>query len=372
MIITAAVTETKGGPFTLQTLELDEPQATEILVRIEAVGVCHSDLSMRDQFLPLPMPMVLGHEGAGVIEAVGANVTSLKPGDRVLLTRNTCGTCVNCVIGQSQVCLELPLRNMSGARLDGSTGLSRNGERVTGQFFGQSSFATYVVANERTATLVPATIPAALAPAFGCGVLTGAGAVLHGLHLEAGAQIAVFGVGAVGLSAIMAARVAGAATIVAIDTNPARLEVAKELGATHTVLATMGEDSAWKVRSISPVGVNYSIDTTGAPPVVGSAVDVLRPGGTCVLLGIGSAGTEVTFDQMQVALMGIQIAGFPSGSCDPNVILPTLFELYRQGRFAVDKLVSYFPFADIDTACHSAESGETIKPVLLVDADATS
>lgn len=364
MKITAAVTESTGGPFTLRTLDLEEPRPDEVRVRVDAVGICHSDLSMRDQFLPLPLPMVLGHEGAGIVDAVGQQVTSVRPGDRVLLHRNTCGRCAHCRAGRTQLCAELALRNMSGARTDGSTGLSLDGQRVSGQFFGQSSFATHVVAHERVLTPLPPDLPMELAPAFGCGVLTGAGAVLHGLRVSPGDELAVFGVGAVGLAAVMAARAAGATKIIAVDTNDQRLHTAIKLGATHGVLST-GGNVAGQVRAHAPTGVHHSIDTTGVPAVVRAAVDVLGAGGTCGLVGIGPAGTELTFDQMQLALLGVGVVGLPAGSCDPNLLLPTLFELHRQGRFPVEALVTTFAFTEVNAAVAAVGTGAVIKAVLL-------
>lgn len=245
-------------------------------------------------------------------------------------------------------------------------GLSRDGSRVGGQFFGQSSFASYVVANERVVTPLAPDIPMHLGPAFGCGVLTGAGAVLTGLRVQAGTAVVVFGAGAVGLAAIAAAHASGATTIIAVDTNQQRLVTAAELGATHTVHST-GDNTSTEVRAIVPLGAHYSIEATGVPAVARSAVHALQPGGTCALLGVGPAGTSLILDHMQVALLGLTVVGLPAGSCDPGLLVPRLFELYRQGRLPVEKLVRTFAFSEIESAVKAAEEGSVVKPVLLFD-----
>ena len=364
MKIQAAVTESKGAPFTIEDLDLDEPLAGEIVVRMVAAGVCHSDMSARDQYAPFPLPMVLGHEGAGVVEKVGAGVTKLVVGDHVVLSRMTCGTCPDCLNGRSNFCVSSGPLNSAGCRSDGSTGLKRKGEAVYGQFFGQSSFSTYALAHERNATKLDPAFDLSLAPAFACGVLTGAGAVLNGLRPEAGTSIAIFGAGTVGLAAMLAARLRGCTMIIVIDRIEARLELAKELGATHVVRAGEGS-SMLAVRELMPSGVDYSIEATGVPDVARAAVDSLRSGGHCGLLGVGPAEQEIGFNHMQVALMGISISGFPTGLSEPDVIIPRLIELYRQGRFPIDRLIKTYSFGEIEMAVRESTEGKTIKPVLL-------
>jgi len=364
MKITAAVTEEKGGPFRLQQLELEDPRPHEILVRMVAAGVCHSDISARDRFVPLPLPIVLGHEGAGVVEAVGAAVRHLKPGDRVLLSRLTCGVCPDCRGGHSHYCGTSLALNLSGGRPDGTTGLSRNGVPVHGQFFGQSSFATHALAHENNATKIHPDLDLTLAPAFACGVLTGAGSVLNGLRPEAGTSIAVFGCGAVGLAAILAARTTGCATIIALDRMPARLDLAAQLGATHTIDASEG-GAVERIREIAPGGVHFSVDATGVAAVAREAVDCLRRGGQCGLLGVSAQGAQITLSQPQIALNGIGIRGFPTGLAEPDVAIPRLIDLHLQGRFPVERLVTRFPFERIGDAVREAERGNAIKPILI-------
>jgi aryl-alcohol dehydrogenase len=365
MKITAAVVEKKGGPFLLQELELESPRPDEILVRMVATGICHSDLAARDQVtFPFPCPMVFGHEGAGVVEEVGANVSHLKAGDRVLLSRLTCGRCQDCRSGYSNYCGQQAVLNFSGGRADGSTSLSRQGQPVAGHFFGQSSFATYAVANQFNATLIPAELDLTLAPAFACGVLTGAGAVLNGLRPEVGTSIAVFGCGSVGLAAVMAAKALGCTTIVAIDPIASRLDLARELGATHAIDASAGPTDV-TIRQIAPAGVHFSVDATGVAAVVRSAVECLRRGGQCALMGVAPAGAEISLNPNRIAMAGVGIKGFPSGLAEPDVLVPRLIELHLQGRFPVDRIVKRFPFAQIREAAEEAESGQAVKPILI-------
>lgn len=365
MRIHAAVIEDEGrdAPFVLQDLELDEPRSDELLVRMVATGVCHSDLTVRDPAFGMPRPVVLGHEGAGVVEAVGTGVTKHAPGDHVLLSFGSCGVCDECADGRPKLCVANHALNLSGARPDGTTGLSRAGQRVHGCFFGQSSFATHALTSERNATRLDPALDLTVAPAFACGVQSGAGAVLNGLRPAAGASIAILGVGAVGMAALLAARLAGCGEIVAIDRAPERLALAAELGATLTIDASSAEVVA-AVRARLPRGVHHSVEATGVPAVLGDAVAMLRKGGTCALLGVAPPGVDVTLPQIAISLGGVGVQGFPGGLSVPDVLVPRLVELHLQGRFPVDRLVTRFPFEGIDRAIASSKAGAAIKPVL--------
>ena len=250
-MISAAVTRSVEGPPSIEELELAPPRADEVIVRLEASGICHTDL-----FAPriCPLPAVFGHEGAGIVERVGARVGKVKPGDRVLMTFGSCGHCRHCEGGASAYCEHGHHLQFGGTRDDGSTTLSHAGEAIHGSFFQQSSFATRALATERNVVLLPDDLPFDLAAPLGCGVQTGAGTVLRSLKAPAGSSIAVFGAGTVGLSAIMAARHARLGPIVAIDIDPARLELARELGATHALDAREG-DVAARIRAIARGGV---------------------------------------------------------------------------------------------------------------------
>lgn len=367
MEITAAVTRAKSAPFQIEQVELDAPQAHEIVVQMVASGICHSDIGARDQLLPIPLPIVLGHEGAGVVTATGEAVTKLKVGDHVVLSRLSCGQCSECVAGRSNFCDRLTGLNLAGCRPDGSTGLCASGERLNGRFFGQSSFATHALAHERNATPIDPEFDLRLAPAFACGTLTGAGAVLNGLKPEIGSSIAIFGAGAVGLAALLAAVAVGCTTIIAVDRNPQRLALARDLGATHVVHAG-DAPLAQAIRAIVPAGVDFSIEATGVADVARASADCLRAGGICGLLGIGPMGQDLRFDHLQLALMGITVRGFPTGLAEPDLLIPRLIALHAAGRFPVERLVTHFPFPEINAAIAASCDGSAIKAILLFDA----
>ena len=234
MKVTAAVVHEEAQPFSVEDLELEEPRADEVLVRVVATGICHTDVIVRDQWYPVPLPAVLGHEGAGVVERVGEGVSKVQPGDHVVLSFASCGECTNCLSGWPTYCLNFYDQNFGGSRPDGSNALSKDGDAVHGRFFGQSSFASYSVAAERSVVKVREDAPLELLGPLGCGVQSGAGGVLNILRPTPGTSIAVFGTGAVGMSAIMAASIAGCTIIISIDVKASRMELARELGATHT------------------------------------------------------------------------------------------------------------------------------------------
>jgi aryl-alcohol dehydrogenase len=365
MKITGAVTETKGGPFVLSELELDdELRDDEVLVDISASGICHTDLICRDQWLPVPLPAVLGHEGAGVVRAVGSTVTKVAVGDRVGLTFDSCGTCVCCRRGKPSYCHNFFDHNFAAARAsDGSSALSRGGEPVHAHFFGQSSFATAAIARERNVVAITSAIPLEVAAPFGCGIQTGAGAVLNTLRVAPGSSIAVFGTGAVGISALLGAAIAGAQTIIGIDLHPARLELARELAATHVIDAGT-TDVVAEIRRITGAGVDYSLDTTGAPAVLRSCVDCLAPLGVAGLIGGSQVGTEVSLDMTDILVGGRTLRGVVEGDSVPEIFLPQLIRFWEQGRFPVDRLMREYDFDAIEEAAHDAEAGRTIKPVL--------
>lgn len=362
MKITAAVVREKEQPFTIEEVELGEPRADEVLVRVVATGVCHTDLIVRDQYYPVPLPAVLGHEGSGVIEAVGANVRKVQPGDNVVLSYLSCHACNNCKQGHLGYCLELYGHNFGGARPDGSATMSQNGEVVHGAFFGQSSFGTHAIATENNVVKVRDDAPLELLGPLGCGIQTGAGGVMNSLHPEAGSSIAIFGTGAVGLSAVMGAYLSGCGTIIAVDINDDRLELANELGATHTINPTK-DDAVEAIQALTGTGVNYSIETTALPAVFRQAVDSLTLTGTCGLIGAAPLGTEVTFDMNNI-LFGRTVRGIVEGDSIPDIFIPRLVDLHMQGRFPFDKLVKYYELEQINQAAADSEAGITIKPIL--------
>lgn len=362
MDVTAAVAREKEQPFEIDELELAGPQAGEVLVRVVGTGVCHTDLIVRDQWYPVPLPAVLGHEGAGIVEEVGEGVTKVNPGDHVVLSYLSCGKCVPCKKGKPPYCLDLFAQNFGGARPDGTNALSKNGQEIHGHFFSQSSFATYALATERNLVKVRDDVPLELLGPLGCGIQTGAGGVLNSLHPEAGTSIAVFGTGAVGMAAIMAAKVAGCTTIIGVDIKPNRLELAKEFGATHVINGTEA-NTVEEIQDITGVGADFTIETTASPQVFRQAVDSLTLLGVCGLVGAAALGTEATFD-MNGILFGRTIRGIVEGDSIPDIFIPRLIELYAQGRFPFDRLIEFYNLEDINKAAEDSENGEVFKPVL--------
>ena len=359
----AAVVRKKSGPFSIEKVNLDEPRDDEVLVRIHGTGICHTDIVVRDQFFPTPLPAVLGHEGAGVVEKVGKAVTKVAPGDHVVLSYASCGTCANCQRGQYGYCPDLYGRNFGGSRPDGSSPYAgENGERISGYFFAQSSFGHYALAPARHVVKIRKDVPLDIMGPLGCGIQTGAGAVINALKPGAGTSIAIFGAGSVGLAAIMAARVVGCATIIAVDINPQRLTFARELGATHTI-DSGSVDAVQEIRAIAAEGVQYSLECTGLPRVLRQAVDSLRLTGVCGVVGVAPLGTEVTLD-MNGILFGRSVRGIIEGDSIPDIFIPQLVELWRQGRFPFDRLIKCYPLSEINEAVRASEHGEVLKAVV--------
>ena len=366
--INAAVVREKGGAFKIERINLDDPRANEVRVRIAGVGMCHTDLVVRDQYFPTPLPAVLGHEGSGIVEKIGSAVTKVAVGDHVVLTFASCGVCANCQSGRYGYCPDLFGRNFSGARPDGSTPCCDAHEQpVSGYFFSQSSFGELALATERNVVKIPKDVPLDIMGPLGCGIQTGAGAVINALKPGAGTSIAIFGAGSVGLAAVMAAKVVGCAQIIVVDLNPQRLALAKELGATQTVDASSGDVVAAIQQMTGGQGVQYSLEATGLPKVVRQAVDCLRLTGVCGIIGVAPLGTEVSLD-MNGLLFGRTVRGIIEGDSVPDIFIPQLVELWRQGRFPFDKLIKKYPLSQIDAAAHASESGDVLKAVLIPDA----
>jgi len=362
MKITAAVVPERGAPFELQTLDLDGPRPGEVLVRIAATGMCHTDLHARDGYFPnLPYPVVCGHEGAGIVEEVGAAVGDLTPGDPVVLSFPWCGACEPCRAGRESYCTAARALKSGGRRPDGSTPLSRDGRPVYSCFFQQSSFATFALAPAKDAVKLRHDAPVELLGPLGCGLQTGAGAVLNVMRPEAGRSIAIYGVGGVGLAGLMAARVAGCDPIIAVDRLPARLALARELGATHALES--GRDTLGEIRRITGGGSHFALETSAVPEVFRMAVDGLCGLGTCVLVGSARAGTEVSFE-MPWLQGGRIVRGVIQGDSRPREFIPRLVELFMAGQFPLDRLVTRYDLADINRAAADATSGAAIKPVL--------
>lgn len=330
MKITAAVTERKGAPFELQELELGELRPDEVLVKVAAAGICHTDLIVRDQWYPVPLPAVLGHEGAGTVERVGPAVTRVVVGDRVAMSFDSCGDCPTCLTGRPSYCHDFFRRNFASSRPDGSSALSRDGELIHAHYFGQSSFATHAVANERNVVKLDDAISLEVAAPFGCGIQTGAGAVLNVFRPLAGSSLAVFGT-----------------------------------GATHVVDARE-RDALEAIKEITGTGVDFSLEATASPQVFRQAVDCTAPTGVCGLIGAPAFGTEASLDVNNILVFGRTIRGIVEGDSVPELFLPRLVQLWEQGRFPVERIMTSYDFDAINEAARDAESGKTVKPVLVL------
>lgn len=366
MLANAAVLDQPNGPFTIEQVEVAEPQAGEVRVAIKAVGICHTDLVVASGAMGLQFPAVLGHEGAGIVESVGPGVTGFKPGDKVLLTFNSCGTCRPCAEHEPAYCDHFLPLNMLAMRGDGSTRLQRAGQPVADNFFGQSSFAALAIANERNVLKVDAdTDLAAIAP-LGCGVQTGVGAVLRSLEGKAGESLVVIGAGAVGLSAVLGGRIAGCASIVVVEPQESRRNVALELGAQH-VLDGQG-DVAAAVRAILPGGADMVIDTSGFMPVVAQTVNMLANRGRIGLLGVpGSLDAALSVPVLQLLSQGATVRGIVEGDSEPKTFLPELIAHHRAGRLPIERFSRTYRLEQINEAIADAHSGKAIKAILLTD-----
>lgn len=365
MQITAAVAREPHGDFTIEPLDLAPPGPHEVLVGIAGVGLCHTDLVFRDQFIPLRLPAVLGHEGAGVVLAVGAQVRKVAAGDSVVLSFASCGACPRCEEHLPSYCREFVARNYAGTRPDGTTPLSRDGAAITGVFFGQSSFATHAIADERNVVKVPASDDLAILGPLGCGFQTGAGAVLRTMDCRAGATLAVFGGGPVGLAAVMAARHRGCARIVLVEPVAARRALGLELGATDVIDPGVGDVPA-AIRALLPHAVDFALETSGREAVVEAALACLGSHGMLGLVGVPPrADCAVSVNLAGVITFGHRIVGIVEGDSDPDCFIPELVAMYRAGAFPFDRLVRTYPLAQINEAIADQARGDCVKAVLI-------
>jgi aryl-alcohol dehydrogenase len=361
---TAAVVEAPGAPFIVQEVTLDDPRPGEVLVRMAAVGLCATDLGVRAGGVPFPFPGVLGHEGAGVIEAVGGTDSDLKPGQTVLLSFTSCGHCVGCRDGHPAFCDTALERNLVwGHREDGTPTIHRNGNALGGHFFGQSSFATHAIVDERSVVPVADDSPLDILAPLGCSVQTGIGSVWNILTPKAGATLAVVGCGNVGLFAVMGANLLPLTRLVAVDLLDQRLEVARELGATDTVNSGK-QDLGDALREITNGrGVDCVLDTTGNPHVLRSAIDALAVRGTCAVAGIPPGGAEVSVD-VSGQLVGKRFVGVTEGDAEPHILLPQLVDLHRSGKLPLERVIAHYSLDQLETAATHMREGKVIKPVV--------
>ncbi len=352
--IQAAVLREKGRPLKIETLEMEGPREDEVLVRIVASGVCRTDMHFCDEWFDGGPPLVLGHEGAGVVEEIGKKVKRVKPGDHVVLSFQSCGRCRACRRGRPAHCEHSSDLKFGFQRLDGTNALERSG--VRGHFFGQSSFATHSLATERNLVKISKNLPLEKFAPLGCGIQTGAGTVMNTFKVPKGASIAVFGTGAVGLSSVMAVRLVGADPIIGVDIKPKRLRLARGLGATHVIDSRKG-DVAARIRKITGGGVDYIVETTGLPEMHRLGVAILNPRGAMGMM-LGETGRNLS--------EGRRTIGISEGDAVPKQFIPKLIRLHQAGRFPFDRLLKFYKFKDINRAMADSRRGDTIKPVLRI------
>lgn len=360
----AAVATAPETDLDIREVELDEPRSDELRVKIVASGVCHTDAIIRDQWYPVPLPVVLGHEGAGIVDAVGSDVEGYAVGDKVIIGPAHCGRCEQCISGNPMYCVNFYDRNFGVERTDGSKAFSDEQGAIGSHFFGQSSFAQYTNVVAHGAVKVPDDAPLDILGPLGCGIMTGAGAVLNKLKPEPGSSIAVFGTGAVGMAGMLAAKAAGATTIIMVDIVAERLDFARELGATHTI-NSLETDPVEAIREITGGGVNYALDSTGVPAVFSQMTASLGTRGHGALVGAAKLGTEAPIDIGTLLLNGITVSLVIEGNAVPKEFIPKLINLHNRGLFPFDKLIKKYPFEEINQAFADSADGSTLKPVVV-------
>ncbi|MFT5334104.1 MAG: aryl-alcohol dehydrogenase [Halioglobus sp.] len=360
---TAAIARGSSDPLTFEQVSLQSPKEDEVLIKIVAAGVCHTDLVCLHQEIPVPLPIVLGHEGAGIVVETGSAVQDLAVGDHVVLSFNSCGECPSCDSELPSYCYSFMENNFGGSRGDGSATMEQNGEPVNANFFGQSSFATMAIANVRNTVKVRKDLPLETLAPLACGIQTGAGTVLNSLPVTAASSLAIFGGGAVGLSALMAAKLVGAAPVVVIEPLADRRALALELGADHVIDPFAVENVVEEIQKLVG-GVDFSLEMTGIPEVVRQCVDILKPLGTCALVGAAPTGAEVSLNIMEILIPGRKIVGIVEGDSEPQTFIPELIQYYDEGRFPFDRLIDFFPFEALNEAIQAQHSGQSIKPVV--------
>jgi aryl-alcohol dehydrogenase len=365
MITNAAITECKGARFNIVPVELADPKPEEVLVEIKACGICHTDEVARQGIFPFEMPAVLGHEGAGVVIKAGSRATGFKEGDRVGFSYGYCGTCEACKNGKPYGCSSNRRLNFSGFQYDGTKRISYQGKAVS-SFFGQSAFARHSVVHVNNLVKIDDDIPLKLAAPMGCGIQTGAGTVLNCLKPAADTSIVIAGCGAVGLSAIMAAKLTPCSQIIAVDISAKKLEFAREIGATHVVDASRVESVPEAVRAMTGgLGADYAADCTGSAASLRQSLNSVKPLGVCAAVG---AALDITF-QVEGELMGVakSLVGVVEGYSFPQLFIPKLLNYHRAGKFPFDKMITYYKFEDINQAFEDIHAGKVTKAVLVME-----
>jgi aryl-alcohol dehydrogenase len=367
MKTTVAIVNQKGDDFSVEDVDLDGPRDDEILVRIVATGICHTDLELKNTLPDEMFPRVFGHEGAGVVEAIGpdvSGVSNVRVGDHVVLSFRSCRACENCANGLVGYCPQGPLLNYFGVRPDGSTTYIRDGSPVFGNFFGQSSLSMHAIAYADNCVVIDKNVDLTKAAPYGCGFQTGAGTVLNVLRPGADDSLVVYGVGAVGLAALAAAQHLRTGTLVAVDPLQNRRDAAARYGAVG-VDPTLddGANVVDRVKELTGGGATYAIDTTAISAVVKHALKSLKSRGTLVTVGLGAE--EYAIDAVDMLLSGKVIRSSIEGDSDPQEMVPRLIGLNAAGEFDVDDLIGTYPFSEINTAVADVLAGRVVKPVLV-------
>lgn len=364
----AAVAYSDEDGFRIEHIDIDYPQHDEVLVEIKGVGICHTDLVFRSGDIPYPFPAVFGHEGSGVVEAVGDGVTKVKPGDNVLVTFRSCGNCDHCESADAAYCRKLPQLNMIGSREDGSSALNNDQGSIASNFFGQSSFAKHAITYERNLVKVDDNLPIELLGPLGCSVQTGAGSVMRSLAAKPGSSILIAGGGPVGLSAVMAASILNCSPIILIEPMQSRRELALELGATHCIDPTAVDDLAESIQNIAPEGVDNALDTTAIASVLEACFASLGTKATLGLVGMGGEpGAKLPGSVDQLFNAGNTIKAIIEGDSDPDTFLPELVELFKTGQLPIDRLITTYKLSEINTAIEDQHAGRCVKAVLIPD-----
>jgi NDMA-dependent alcohol dehydrogenase len=363
----AAVLREQKKPLSIEEIVLAGPGVGEVLVKVKAVGICHSDFHPIKGDMPVPLPIILGHEGAGIVEDTGPGVTRVKKGDHIVMAvLPSCGKCTPCIIGRPYNCETVWPIMFNGTMLDGTRRLKDKDGNEINHFFCQSSFAEYCVISEGSAVKIDPDISLDKVAVLGCGATTGIGAVLNTAGVEAGAKVAIFGCGGVGLSSVMAAKLAGASKIIAIDIRDNKLEMAKDFGATHTINSAQ-ENPVEKIQELTAGGgADYSFEAIGNADIITQAFDATRPGGMTIIVGAPPVGARVNIDPWAF-LMEKVLTGSAAGSLRAQVDIPRYIELFKAGKLPLDKLVSKtFPLDRVNEAFEAMEKGEVARGILIL------
>jgi len=362
----AAVLYEVKQPLRVEEVELEGPHTGEVLVRVEAAGVCHSDYHFMNGDLPIGLPCVLGHEGAGVVEAVGEGVTTVAPGDHVvLLFRPNCGHCEFCSQGRPALCWMAAQFRNTGRMLDGTSRLSRGGQEIK-HFLGVSCFAERTVVPEQGVVPIPSEVPMDVAALVGCAVMTGVGAVMNTARVNPGAAVLVIGAGGIGLNCVMGAALVGAQPIIVADTVDSKLETAMDFGATHVVNART-HDLVEGVRELTNgEGVDFSFEAIGSPRAMTQAFDSVRRGGTATVVGIAPTGSETSVNAGELVYMEKTLRGSYYGSTRPQADMPRLLQLFKAGKLPIDRMISRrYPLDRVNEAYEALLAGEVARSVLI-------